>query len=135
MSVKKITLTDDMLKLISCIRFKEAPKIRENDDREHLSLEIDYGSLYGGSFLLEDVSYILGCYDKHIEGTEENALGPEFENDLSDYMYNTHLYILENLGDIEELVHWFSNKGGLYAGTYEYDESCGMWKLRFDNDD
>ena len=106
MATLKIKLTEDILKLISNIRFQDVPEPPEDGDtRERITYAIDYGSLYGGSYVFEDISYILGCYDKHIVGTEENPLGVQFPQEVEDYMWEIHTYIIDNIDGIEELVH------------------------------
>lgn len=125
MATLKITLTDDMLSLISNIRFQEFPTIKDTDMNPRWG--IDLNSIYGGSFLLEDVSYIIGVYDQHIPGTEENAMGPEFPQDLEEYMYGLHMYIWENLNYIEDIVHQFSIKGGVTSGTYKCKDYERIW--------
>ena len=53
MSVLKITLTEDMLKLISNIHYGEVPQL--DSSRHTVAYGIDFNSLYGGS-TLEDVA-------------------------------------------------------------------------------
>lgn len=129
MSVLKITLTEDMLKLISNIHYGEVPQL--DSSRHTVAYGIDFNSLYGGS-TLEDVAYIIGRYDEHIPGTEEDALGADFPKDLKDYMFNMHVYIVDHIQDIEELVHWFSNKGGLKPGTYKCKSHERIWEREED---
>ena len=129
MAVLKVTLTEDMLKLITWIRFNEFPKNEDFETKQKVNVGIDFGSLYGGSFVFEDVSYILGLYDKHIEGTEFNPMGPEFPKDVEDYMWETHSYIVEHMKDIEDLVHQFVMKGGLVPGTYACKSNERIWEL------
>ena len=125
MSILKITLTEDMLKLISNIHYGEVPQL--DSKRNTLAYGIDFNSLYGGS-TLEDVAYILGRYDEHIPGTENNFLGADFPKGLKDYMLEMHMYIVDHIQDIEELVHWFSNKGGLQPGTYKCKSNERLWE-------
>ena len=120
--VKKLELTEDILKLISNIRFKEY-----NYDDETDRFSVDLSSLYGGNYVYEDVSYILGRYDEHIPGTEDNAMGPEFEPAFEDYMWTIHMFVVENLADIEDLVHQFTVRGGLQPGVYA--NRNGVWNL------
>ena len=126
-NIIKVTLTDDMLKLIRCITFQEFHKIRENDRRQEVELAIDMNNIYGGSFLYEDISYILGIYDKHIEGTEEDYDGPKFPVELEDYMYDMHAYIMENILYIEQIVHQIGVVNGLKAGTYVSKRNEEIW--------
>lgn len=129
MSVLKITLTEDMLKLISNIHYGEVPQL--DSSRHTVAYGIDFNSLYGGS-TLEDVAYIIGRYDEHIPGTEEDALGADFPKELKDYMFDMHVYIVDHIQDIEELVHWFSNKGGLKPGTYKCKSNERIWEREED---
>lgn len=131
MAVLKVTLTKDMLTLISHICFTEFPKIEEFEEaHNNLRVGIDFTSLYGGSFVFEDISYILGLYDKHIPDTENSFLGPEFPKDVEDYMWETHCYIVEHIRDIEDLVHQFVNRGGLVPGTYVCKANERIWELK-----
>lgn len=126
MATIKITLTEDHLKLISNIRFTELPIIDET--QKNINWGIDMNSLYGGSFLLEDISFMIGVYDKRKKDSEENPMGPEFDDDLTDYMFTLHEYIIDNLPYIEDLVHQFSVKGGLSVGTYKCKDYERIWK-------
>ena len=119
--VKKLELTEDILKLISNIHFKD---YGESDGEKFF---IDLYGLYGGSYVFEDISYLLGRYDEHIAGTEDLPTGPRFEQEFEDYMWSIHSFIVDNLDSVEELVHWFSNKGGLKVGTYKKGND-GIWK-------
>jgi hypothetical protein len=125
MATVKLTLTKDMLALIANIRFTKLPNM--NSEKEYLNWGIDFNSIYGGSFLLEDIAYIIGRYDEHIEGTEYNAMGPEFPDELHNYMLDLHETILKNLPYIEDLVHQFSIKGGLTEGTYKCKDYARIW--------
>ena len=129
MAILKVTLTEDMLKLVSCIHFTEFPNENDFESKYKLNVGIDFASLYGGSFVFEDVSYILGIYDKHIEGTECNPMGPEFPKELEDYMWETHSYVVEHIRDIEDIVHQFVNKGGVVPGTYSCKSNERIWVL------
>jgi hypothetical protein len=123
----KITLNNDHLLLISNIHFEEVPSLR-TETKTKLTWGIDFFNLYGGNFLFEDVSHILGRYNEHIEGTEDDCMGPRFNKDFEDYMVELHDYIVENIEYIEELIHYFSNKGGLIEGTYIRGSDNALWK-------
>ena len=126
MSILKITLTEDMLKLISNIHYGEVPELEDNS-KKTVVYGIDFNSLYGGT-TFEDIAYILGRYDEHIPGTEENPLGADFPKEFKDYMWDMHVYIVDHIGEIEELVHWFVNKGGLTPGTYKCKNYERIWE-------
>ena len=128
----KVTLTEDMIKVISCLRFQEFPGIREDDTRQELIYELDMNSLYGGNFVLEDMSYILGLYDQHIPGTECDATGPRFPKELEDKMLEIHCYIVDNLPYIEQILHQFCWQGGITPGTYVANQFELFWTKKED---
>lgn len=128
MAILRVTFTEDMLKLIPCINFKEIPAT-DTEIKNKTNICIDFDSLYGGSFVFEDMSFILGIYDKHIPGTENNPLGPRFPEELEDYMWETHRYIVENIVNIEEILHQFSVKGGIKAATYKCKSNEHFWEI------
>ena len=130
MALLKVTLTEDMLKLISRICFQQVPNEAEFESKDKVTWGIDFASLYGGNFIFEDVSYILGIYDRHVPGTEFDALGPRFSQEDEDYMWGIHSYIVEHIQDIEELVHQFVNKGGLVPGTYVCKVNERIWQFK-----
>lgn len=117
MKKNRITLTDEMLKLASAIKIYDADFPSSIPGGRYVA-GIESNSVYGGSDLLEDVSMAIGIYDEHEIGTEENADGIVFSKELQDKMYDMHEFIMNNLITIEQLIHYWSNKGGLSAGTY-----------------
>jgi hypothetical protein len=127
MAIVKIKLTKDILTLITNIHYQEVPDLKS--DKYPLTWGINFFSLYGGSYVLEDIAYIIGRYDEHIPGTEEDPLGPRFPQELEDYMYDMHEYIVNNIEYIEDLVHYYSNKGGLKEGTYKCHSHAKDWEF------
>ena len=117
MKKNRIELTEDVLKLISTIKVRRIEVPNEIGNGMYIA-GIDNASTYGGSDLLEDVSMALSCYDQHIEGTESNANGILFDEELENKMYDMHEFVIEHLYEIEALVHYWSNKGGLTPGVY-----------------
>lgn len=126
MAVISVTLTEDMLKLISHINFTKIPDLTD-ETQERMTWGIDFYSLYGGSYVFEDIAYILGRYDEHIAGTEEDPLGAAFPKEFEDYMWEIHTYIVDNIQYIESLVHQFVNRGGLTPGTYRSKSNENIW--------
>lgn len=79
----------------------------------------DQWSLFGGTYLLEDMAMILGCFDQAIEKSENLATGRRFPIELEDKMYNLYDFICNNMEDIIVLILSFIGNGGLVPGTYE----------------
>ena len=117
MKKNRITLTEDTLKLISVIKLREADFPSEIKGGRFVA-GIESNSVYGGSDLLEDVSMAIGVYDERIDGTDENPEGISFSLDIEEKLYAMHEFVMNNLIDIEHLMHYWSNKGGLTPGTY-----------------
>ena len=128
MATLRVTFTDDILKLVSRINFEQFPPVSTWEGKKDLTWGIDINNLYGGSFVFEDISYILGIYDKHIEGTECEPMGPRFPVEIEDRMWDAHSYILEHLQDIEEVLHQFCNRGGITVGTYKCKSNERIWE-------
>ena len=127
MATIKVNFTKDILTLVSNIRFKEKPVVRDN--KETAEWFIDMNNIYGGSYLFEDISYLIGRYDEHIPGTENDFMGVRFESEFEDYMYGMHSYIIENLEYIEEIVHQFCARGGIREGTYKCKSNQRIWEF------
>lgn len=125
-----VTLTKDMITLISNFRFQKYEMFEDSEEKEtrhEIYYGLDLNSLYGGSFLFENISYLIGLYDKHIPETEESPMGVDFPNDIKDYMWVTHRYILDNLEYIEQILHQFACRGGLTEGTYTCKSNEMLW--------
>lgn len=167
MAIKKITLTDDHLKLIKNINFEsfdlgeyfnteyisdaiaeiessdEMMKkygslrdklVKTKDKLEYVSDRkqcrawgIDQWSVFGGTWAMEDIALILGCWHKFISGTEENATGREYPEFLEDYFWKLYDDIVSNMEYIISLVLFYTDKGGLTAGVYKCKTSDRIW--------
>jgi len=131
MALIEVTLTEDMLKLVSNIHFGTLPEPLEDDDkRENVVYGIDYNAFYGEGFLFENIALILGKYFEYIPGTEEDPDGAKYTEEFTDYMWELHSYIQNNIDYIEELVHQFCAEGGLVPGTYTCKSHNHIWKLK-----
>ena len=116
--IKKLKLTEDHLKLIRALNPVKF-EFEDGDDRSHFGIGYDSYSLWGGSFLFEDIALILGFFDESLPGTEDDYTGRRYSKEREDYMLELYSFFEENLLYIESLVHQFSTKGGLTAGTYK----------------
>ena len=117
--IKRITLTEEHIKLISLIRFEE--------DEENNTLFIDIDSPYELSGRLQDLALVLGYKDKAIPGTEEDPEGAAFPDDVEDHLLEVHHYVTKNLYYIETIVHQLAFKGGITPGTYKCIDTEGIW--------
>lgn len=113
-----LELTDEHLKLISCLNYQ-----RLGDDK----VGMDLNSLYGGNFVLEDVALCLGYMDQMIPNTNEDWDGPKFPKELTNKMMDLHEYIWDNIDWIESLVHQFVVEGGLTPGKYQCTDYQKVW--------
>lgn len=123
----KVTLTEDMIRLISCINFQEYEKVTDETERHEVFYAIDLNSLYGGNFVFEDIARILDFYDQVIPDTEFLSTGPRYPKEVEDYMWETHCYIVDNLHYIEQILHQYCAKGGITAGTYTSKINQLIW--------
>lgn len=118
--VKKITLTEDHIKLIPFFF------IQEFGDNE---IGVTKEQLFNiGSHLLEDMATILGLTDKAIPNTNYDADGRAFDDKTEKYMLDLYNYIVDNLYYIELIIHQFVIKGGITAGTYKALDNELFWE-------
>ena len=116
----KLTLTfnEDHIKLIQNFR------TRQLDDA---NFTIDTYDLFGGTYLYEDMAQILGLMDKVIPGTMEDADGPKFDEDTQLYLNELDGFIVENIQNIEDILHQFCHDGIQPGVKYWCKPSEGIW--------
>lgn len=117
--VKKITLTEDHLRLIQCLNVEEFV-FGEKSKHDRLGWGFDQWNLFGGTYVMEDIALILGHYGDFIPGTEESNMGKQYPKELEDYWWELYEYIYKNLKLILRLVLQMTPKGGVVPGTYKY---------------
>ena len=113
------SLRDNLIKLKQQLDFI-------SDKRECYSWGINQWSFWGGTYALEQISLIIGCYDKAIEGTEEDSHGRIYPQELEDYMWGLYDFFSRNMEYILNLMAFYMDKGGLTIGEYIYKD--GEWK-------
>lgn len=129
----KITLTPDIISLISHFRYQKLNNLNiknGNEDWTDKYYGIDTYELYHGSSLYQDMAEILGLQDKIIKGTEFDFDGPKYEPETMKYMIDMDAFIVDNILNIEEILHQFCDKGGLKPGTYICKDNEHIWKLK-----
>ena len=101
--------------------------IEQNAGFENEMVGIDTTNMWGGTFIFEDMAYILGLMDKFIPGTEENPLGPQYEEETMKYLMETAEWIVDHLKDIEEILHQFCTEGIRTDVTYVRNNNSDIW--------
>lgn len=117
--IKKLTLTEDHIKLIRMIDFEE--------DFMQEGLIIKKENPYILSGRLEDIAMVLGYSDKKIKGTEEDPEGAAFPDDVEEYLLSVHHYIVDNLYYIETLIHQMVFESVITPGTYKCVDTELIW--------
>ena len=114
----KLTFNEEHIKLISNFRTRQL-------DDEHYA--IDTYDLFGGTYLYEDMAFILDYMDKVIPGTMEDADGPKFDDETLKHLNELDSFIVENLQNIEDILHQFCTEGIQPGVTYWCNPSEGIW--------
>ena len=131
MAKKSITLTEEHIALLKNLNFKKLDLIRGrkvNIDEEEMFFGYDTYDIYRGTFLFEDMAHILGYADQVIKGTEEDPDGPKYPYELQQHMLDLDAYIVDNLIDIENLIHQRIDKGGIQPNVkYVPLDHVGLW--------
>jgi hypothetical protein len=124
---KIIKLTDEHLKLIENIKF-ESFNFDSNSKNSRIGWGIDQYSLFGGTYAMEDIAMILGKWNKFIPGTENDAMGRRYPEELENHMWDLYDYIWSNIESILKIVLYFSNKGGITPGEYKLNYNDETWE-------
>lgn len=133
----KVELTDEHLALIKNFRIQKLNHLNVKNGVEDWSDKyygIDTYGLFHGSNLYEDMAQILGVADKVIVGTEEDYDGPKYPVELMEHFDKLDSYIIDNMINIEEIVHQFcckkdenGNVVGVRAGIYTCKDNEHIW--------
>ncbi len=171
-----ITFTDEHLKLIRCLRFKQieighekseltkytnyirtrlkgisdksemAALVRDIESRLNIIdnaskrskaladedndkyYGIDTYDLFETDYWYDYMARIVGCSDQVIHGTEEDTNGPKYPQEVIEYLRDLDAFLINNLVHIEDILHQFSDRGGIKSGvtyvSYDYE---GIW--------
>ena len=114
----RLTFNEEHIKLISNFR------TRQLDDANYT---IDTYDLFGGTYLYEDMAFILGLMDKVIPGTMEDADGPKFDEETLSHLVELDSFIIENFQHIEDILHQFCAEGIKPGITYWCNLNEGVW--------
>ncbi len=112
-------LTEDHLKLVRFFNIED-----KDDNVLTINKKV---MLYLQSHILDDVALILGLRDKAIKGTEEDADGRAYPNDVEEYMLDTYNYVSDNIYLIETLIHQRVMEG-VQPGHYKCIDRDLIWE-------
>lgn len=120
MALKKITLTDEKIKLLQAINFESF--VFDGDSRNgRIGWGVDQYAPWGGNFPIEDIALILGHWEDTIPGTENDYDGRKFPVELHNHLVDLYEDITENFEVYFKLLIFLSDKGGLKPGEYKYN--------------
>lgn len=112
-------LNEDHLKLIRFLNIED-----NNDD--YLSIN-KHVMLTMQTHILDDIATILGMRDSAIKGTEEDADGSAYPDELEKYMLDTYHYVSDNMYLIETLLHQ-NVMDGIKVGHYKCKDNEMIWE-------
>ena len=119
MAIKKITLTEDHLKLLSQMR------VIEQDDT---FVGYNKYDLYYSTLLLETIAIIIGRENEALPYTDMDPDGKKFPEELTNYLIQLHEYICDNLLYIESIIHQFIFTG-IKPGVYKCKDYELIWSF------
>lgn len=111
-------LTSEKVNLIRALRIR-----RFGDSK----CGVDKYDMYGGTYLYEDMAYILGLQDKLIPESREDVFGPKYEAETQAHLEELAADLDEHLIDYEEILHQFCTEG-LRLGKYTCLDNERLWK-------
>lgn len=106
-------------------------------DKYRINIDSIYGvdtyNLWGGTYLWEQMAYILGLNDKVIKGTEEDPTGPKYPEDVMNYMQDLAVFIFTHLEHIFQILLQFCTEGIQTDVTYWCYDYEKIWKKEKDS--
>ena len=122
MAYKKITITEDHIKLLQAIKFESF--IFDGDSRNgRFAWGIDQYAPWGGNFPIEEIALILGHWDDAIPESIDDYDGRKFPTELQNKFHD----ITENMEFMFSLLIYYTDKGGLTPGTYKCNPRIKEW--------
>lgn len=118
-----LDLTEDHLKLVRFLNIG-------NDHDNYLTID-KHVMLTVQSHILDDVAMILGMQDQAIDGTNEDADGAAYPDEVEKYLLDTYYYVRDNLYLIETLLHQRVFEG-VQPGKYKAKDNELIWE-KIDN--
>lgn len=88
----------------------------------------DQWSLFGGTYVMDEIAIAIGKFGEYIKGTETDPMGRQYPKELEDYMWSLYDDINNNMMYIISLVFQYIDHGGLSSGTYRCKISDKIWE-------
>ena len=120
MAILHLNLTEDHLKLVRFLNIED-----KDDDVLTINKKV---MLTMQTHILDDVAMILGLKDKAIKGTEEDADGSAYPDEVEKYMLDTYNYVSDNMFLIEMLLHQHV-MDGIKPGHYKAKDTDLVFTL------
>lgn len=127
MAYKKITLTEDHIKLLQAIKFETF--VFDGESREgRFAWGIDQYAPWGGNFPIEEIALILGHWEDALSDSINDWDGRKFPEELQSKFHDLYDYITDNMEYMFSLIIYYTDKGGLTPGTYKCNPRIKEWK-------
>ena len=127
MAQKKITLTEDHIKLLQNIKF-ETFTFDIDSRNGRIGWGIDQYSPWGSPYPIEDIALILGHFQDAVPGSENEIAGRYFPEPLQTHFIELYEDITTNMEYMFSLLVSFTGKGGLTPGTYVCNPRLKDWE-------
>lgn len=153
---KKLTFNEEHIALIKALNFQQIDfdeiiksfeqyntkvSIVENSvvdctlgdilDNYRINIDSVYGldnyNLWGGTYIWEQIAYIIGIQDHVIKGTEEDPTGPKYPIEDMEHMKDLDSFIITHLKDIFDILLQFCTEGIQPGVTYWCYDYQGIW--------
>lgn len=115
-----LNLTEDHLKLVRFLNIED-----KDDDVLTINKKV---MLTMQTHILDDVAMILGLKDQAIKGTEEDADGAAYPDEVEKRMLDAYNYVSDNLYLIETLIHQKAMDGGIKPTKYKCRDDDMIWE-------
>ena len=126
MAFKKITITEDHIKLLQAIKFESF--IFDGDSRNgRFAWGIDQYAPWGGNFPIEEIALILGHWGDAIPESIDDYDGRKFPVELQNKFHDLYDDMTENMEFMFSLLIYYTDKGGLTPGTYKCNPRIKEW--------
>lgn len=112
----------------SAIPIKGKIKVEPSTNYGDNHYGIDLYQLYGGTYLYEQMAYILGKTENVIPETLEDPLGPSYDEETMKHFIELDSFIREHISDIFEILLQFCTEGIQPGVEYWCYDNEHIWR-------